>query len=262
VAEYPLENIRFAHNTFVNCGDIDLGGTGPNKVSFENNIFQKNTGNIFSNANLGTTWSGNVVYGNSGIVISNGITQADPKLVLNPAGYYELSASSTAINAASTIISPMLDIPGLDDDPGILLDFTGQTRPQTELMKDIGCDEYTTGTVTNKPLILSDVGPVYLRGTPTSLNREIREDFDDLIIFPNPASRDIQVRFTPESKSLAYLSILNCEGRLVRHCPLGEIRPEGFFSRKFDISSLENGVYQVVLLGEKWKRNKKLIIQN
>ena len=34
VAEYPLDNVRFAHNTFVNCGDIDLGGTGPTKVSF------------------------------------------------------------------------------------------------------------------------------------------------------------------------------------------------------------------------------------
>jgi hypothetical protein len=129
-------------------------------------------------------------------------------------------------------------------------------------LKDIGCDEYTTGTITNKPLTLSDVGPVYLRTTTTSLNREIREDLDDLIVFPNPASHYIQVRFTPESVSLSYLSILDCEGRLVRHYKLGEIHPEGFFSRKFDISSLGNGVYQVVLLGEKWKRNKKLIIQN
>jgi hypothetical protein len=59
---YPvvLNNINFIHNTFYNCGTINMGGTGATNNTWANNIFQKSSGAIFSNPNLGTTWVGNI----------------------------------------------------------------------------------------------------------------------------------------------------------------------------------------------------------
>ena len=161
---YGLRNASFVHNTFVNCGAIDLGGTGPTLISFANNIFKKSSGNIFTNPNGGTAWAGNIRNGNLGITIPSGMINADPKLELNSDGYYGLSSLSPAINASSSSYPPILDITNINDDPSILLDISGQTRPPTATLKDVGCDEYATGSITNRPLTLSDVGPSYLGG--------------------------------------------------------------------------------------------------
>ena len=168
VVEYPLENINFIHNTFVNCGAIDLGGTGPTLVTFANNIFKKNSGNIFTNPNQGTSWAGNIRNGNLGITISSGMTNADPLLAINSDGYYGLTSLSPAINTSSSSYPAILDIENIDDDASVMLDISGQFRPAPLTLKDVGCDEYTTGTITNRPLNISDVGPSYLGG-PHSL---------------------------------------------------------------------------------------------
>ena len=165
VAEFPLTNINFLHNTFVNSGAMDLGGTGPAAITFANNIFKKSSGSIFTNPNGGTSWAGNIYNGTLGITKpAFGLTSADPKLVLNSDGYYGLASNSPAINAASTNCPAIIDIAGIDDDPSLLLDISGQSRPATATLKDVGCDEFTTGTTINRPLTLSDVGPSYLGG--------------------------------------------------------------------------------------------------
>ncbi|HAP35274.1 MAG TPA: hypothetical protein DCQ28_04780 [Bacteroidetes bacterium] len=173
VVEYPLNNINFIHNTFVNMGSIDLGGTGPTNVTFANNIFKKSSGSIFTNANGGTTWVGNISNGTLGITISSGMTNTDPLLVANTENYKSISSSSPAINAASSSYPAILDIANVDDDPTILFDISGQSRPATVTQKDIGCDEYTTGSTTNHPLVLSEVGPFYLGG-PNPLPVELQ----------------------------------------------------------------------------------------
>ncbi|MFZ4622455.1 MAG: T9SS type A sorting domain-containing protein, partial [Bacteroidota bacterium] len=58
----------------------------------------------------------------------------------------------------------IINIANIDDDPTVLFDISGQARPATATAKDVGCDEYTTGSTTNRPLTLSDVGPSYLGG--------------------------------------------------------------------------------------------------
>ena len=173
VLEFPLNNINIVHNTFVNSGPIDLGGTGPLAVTFANNIFKKSAGNIFTNTNSGTSWAGNIYQGNLGISIPTGATNIDPLLVLNSDKYYGLSALSPAIDASSSSYPAMLDIANVDDDPSLLLDISGQTRPATQTLKDVGCDEFTTGTTSNHPLVLSDVGPSYLGGPGSKLNQLI-----------------------------------------------------------------------------------------
>ena len=165
VVESPLTNIVFVNNTVINSGLIDLGGTNISGVTLANNIFKRSSGGIFTNPNSGTSWASNIYQGTLGITKpASGLANVDPKLVLNTDGYYGLSSTSPAINAASTNYPPLIDIPGMDDDPALLLDISGQARPAAASLKDVGCDEYTTGATSNRPLTLRDVGPSYLGG--------------------------------------------------------------------------------------------------
>jgi hypothetical protein len=161
-----LNNLNFIHNTFIDGTPIELDANAAGNT-WANNIFKKSSGNIFSGSAPGISWAGNIYQGTLGISIPSGMTNTDPKLVLNSDGYYGLSSSSPAIDAASSSYPAILDIANVDDDPTLLFDIQGQSRPATATLKDIGCDEYTTGSITNRPLTLSDVGPSYLGG-PTS----------------------------------------------------------------------------------------------
>lgn len=160
-----LNNINFIHNTFVECSNpIDLGGTGATNNTWANNIFKRSSGSIFSNANTGTTWVGNIRSGNLGITITSGMTNTDPLLILNSDGYYGLSSTSPAIGSASSSYPAILNITNIDDDYTIAFDIGGKTRPALATLKDVGSDQYATGTTTNRPLGVNDVGPNYLGG--------------------------------------------------------------------------------------------------
>jgi hypothetical protein len=157
-------NINFLHNTFVDCGDIDLGATGPVSNTWANNLFKKSSGNIFINPNAGTSWAGNMFQGILGIAIPSGMANVNPQLVLNANNFFGLSSNSPAIDAASASYPAIPDLPNLDDDFSLLLDISRQARPASVTFKDVGCDEFTTGSALNRPLALSDVGPSYLGG--------------------------------------------------------------------------------------------------
>ena len=165
-----LNNINFIHNTFVECSNpIDLGGAGATNNTWANNIFKRSSGSIFSNANTGTTWVGNIRSGNLGITITSGMTNTDPLLILNSYGYYGLSSTSPAIGSASSSYPAILNITNIDDDHTIAFDIGGKTRPALATLKDVGSDQYATGTTTNErnyPLAVNDVGPNYLGGPP------------------------------------------------------------------------------------------------
>jgi hypothetical protein len=157
-----LKNINFLHNTFVECGLIDLA-SGATNNTWANNIFKKSSGNIFSGSSSGISWTGNLYQGTLGVSFPSGMTNTDPKLALNSENYYGLSPLSP-INNSSSSYPAVLDIPNIDDDPSLSLDISGQSRPLTKTEKDAGCDEFTTGSTTNHPLVLSEVGPSYLGG--------------------------------------------------------------------------------------------------
>ncbi len=169
-----LNNINFINNTFNNCGYIDLGGTGAINNTWANNIFKKSSGagSLFKNANAGTTWAGNMYQGSLGISIPSGMSNINSSLTLltpNSEGYFGLSSSSPAIDASNSNYPSILDITNIDDDPSLLLDISGQSRPSIVTQKDVGCDEYTTGITTNHPLALSEVGPSYLVILPVKM---------------------------------------------------------------------------------------------
>ena len=158
-----LKNINFIHNTFVDGTSIDLDN-GAATNTWANNIFKKSSGNIFMGSTSGISWAGNIYSGTLGVSIPSGMTNVNPQLVINSDNYYGLSSTSPAIDASSSSYPAILDITNINDDPSILLDISGQTRPATKTLKDVGCDEYTTGSITNRPLKISDVGPSYLGG--------------------------------------------------------------------------------------------------
>lgn len=250
-----LNNINFIHNTFYNCGDIDLGGIGATSNVWANNIFKKNSGSIFTNANTGTNWSGNNYQGTLGTTITSGMISANSFLALNSEGYYGLSSTSP-INNANANYPAILDITNIDDDPNLLLDISGQARPSTVTLKDVGCDEYTTGTTTNHPLTLSEVGPSYL----AVLSSESFDVSDQkTLVFPNPAKNNFTIQFPKNSDSEVEVTISNTNGQVVKKQFIA--KSEIINNQKsIDITNLNNGIYFVQLYSNSYSKAIKLAV--
>jgi hypothetical protein len=251
-----LSNINFVHNTFFNCGDIDLGGTGATSNTWANNIFQKNSGTIFNNANSGTTWAGNIYQGNIGITIPSGMTSANPFLTLNSEGYRGLSSNSPVDNANASYPT-ILDIPVLDDDSNLLFDISGQARPAIVTLKDVGCDEYTTGTTTNHPLTLSEVGPSYLVLANTSF--ELNDS--NSILYPNPTKNSFQLKL-PANYNKGSIMVYQINGQLIQKKEIDLSMLDAENNISFDISKYNDGIYFVQLQTESYTKSYKLIIKN
>ena len=157
-------NFNFIHNTFYRGIPIVID-SGMKNCTWANNIFYSDSGSIFSGIKKNQTFLGNIYQGKLGMTITTGVTKANPLLAINSAGFYSITAGSPAINAAVAGYSKILAIPNINDDSTISLDIQGLHRPSTITLKDVGCDEDTTGTITNHPLQLCEVGPSYLCST-------------------------------------------------------------------------------------------------
>lgn len=260
---YPvvLNNINFIHNTFYNCGTIDLGGSGPTNNTWANNIFFKSSGAIFSNANSGTTWLGNIRQGTLGISIPSGMTNINPLLVTNADGYKGLSVSSPAIDAASSVYPSILDIAVINDDPSLLFDGGGKSRPTTIALKDVGSDEFTSGGTTNHPLTVSEVGPSYLGGPSLSINTNELFDNNDIILFPNPATTSFSVKTLSITSGLVEVAIYNLNGQLIKSAVDFQKQVNSSQDNQYDVSDLNNGVYFVKVVSENTSKIMKLIMQ-
>lgn len=192
-------NFNFIHNTFYSC-IASIIQTPLTNCTWANNIFYNSSPTVFSGTTSGQNFSGNIYQGTLGLTISSGMTNTDPKLALNTDGYYGLSATSPAINQASSNYPAMLNIPGIDT---LQTDIQGQPRPLTRTLKDVGCEEYNaTGTELNKPLTISNVGPSFLGGpaTPTLTNQNI-------LFYSLPTKTAGDVDFAPGAYSTSGLTV-------------------------------------------------------
>lgn len=201
-AATPLDKAFIVHNTFVNMGKIDLGGSNVSNVTFANNIFKKSSGGIFRYPSNKETWIGNIYSGSLGITIDSGMTNTDPLLEMNSDGYYGLSSGSPAIDASVSEYPSIIDILNIDDDPYLLFDISGQSRPVADTLKDVGCDEYSSDSITIHPLALSEVGPSFLGGPALPA---LSEQF---INFPALSSKVYgDPDFSPEATASSGLSV-------------------------------------------------------
>jgi hypothetical protein len=253
-----LKNINFIHNTFVNCGNINLGGKGATNNTWANNIFKKSTGNVFTNANAGTTWVGNIYLGSLGISIASGMTNIDPKLEKNSDGYQGISSGSPAIDASSSNYPAIIHLNNIDDDPNILMDISGQPRPAILTLKDVGCDEFTTGNITNRPLKLTDVGPLYLNKPVVLGIVQNSEQNSMTIVFPNPATNTLQLKLEIPVEAVKGFDIYSMNGILLKTV-------SNFENQEFnhvDVSDLSDGVYLVNIKTLKFTKTIKIVIQH
>lgn len=251
-----LNNINFIHNTFYNCGDIDLGGIGATNNTWANNIFKKSSGSHFINANSGTSWAGNIYQGTLGISIPSGMTNSNPFLAINSEGYYGLSSSSP-INNSNANYPAILNITNIDDDPNLLFDISGQTRPSTVTLKDVGCDEYTSGTSTNHPLTLSEVGPSYLMAlsSDTFDLSDIKTSF-----FPNPVKNNLTIQFPNSIDSETEIKIITINGQVVKKQIISQNELIDY-QKQVDVTDLKNGIYLIQLHSTNYSKVLKIVIQ-
>jgi hypothetical protein len=251
-----LNNINFIHNTFYNCGDIDLGGTGATSNTWANNIFKKSSGDIFKNANSGTSWAGNIRQGSLGFSIPIGMSSnTNPNLALNSEGYYGLSSTSPAINAASSSYPSILNIANIDDDPTLLNDISGQIRVG---IKDVGCDEYySTGTTTNHPLTLSEVGPSYLL---VPLANTIDLSLEKTIIFPNPVKNNLTIQFPNTIDSDTEVTITTMSGQVIKKQIISQNELIDY-QKQVDVNDLKNGIYLLQLHSNDYFKTLKIVVQ-
>jgi len=109
----------------------------------------------------------------------------------------------------------MIDILNVDDDPSILLDISGQARPSTLTLKDVGCDEYTTGEIINRPLTLSDVGPSYLINTYVESENEAPNLFQLSQNYPNPFNPETRIQYSLANRQKVSVKVFDLLGNEV-----------------------------------------------
>jgi hypothetical protein len=233
---------------------MDLGGNGPTNNTWANNIFRKSSGNLFSNSNNGTTWTGNIYQGNIGINIPSGMTNTNPFLALNANGYFGLSANSP-VNNANASYAAILDIAILNDDPSLLFDVAGRPRPATLTLKDVGCEEYTTGTISNRPLTLANVGPSYL----SALANDNFELESKISWYPNPAKNNFNILFPNNYFEDIEITLINSNGQVVKKQSVTQ--NDLLKSNLIEVNGLNSGLYFVKIESVKLHKIIKLIVQ-
>ncbi len=243
------DNFNFIHNTFYKCSDSKIA-SGLTNRTWANNIFYSDSSTVFSGANSGQSYAGNIYQGVLGFTIASGINNINPLLVLNSNNYYGLSASSPAIGAASASYPAIINIIGLNNDTNLLFDIQGQARPATITLKDVGCDQYTSGSVTNYPLDSCQAGPSYLCQVTTSIST-LATDANSVSVYPNPSCG----LFTVSSNSkVAEIMVMNLLGQVILNTTIKNEKQEIYIDK--------DGIYIVNIKTSAGIINQKMIIHH
>ena len=87
----------------------------------------------------------------------------------------------------------------------------------------------------------------------------VSDDDNSLIIYPNPAGKTVNIKFTTSSPESGDISIYDAFGKLLKETPTGNIFP-GEYVFPVDVSSLEAGIYLIKLSGVGFYQTRKLVI--
>ncbi len=244
----PLENINIAFNTIVSCSEVILGGIGidkPTNVTFANNIFAEPDNDLFEEATGTETWIGNIFFGNLGITTpSSGLTNQNPMLIQNSEGFFELSTSSPAIDAAQVGYDLLPQFPGMYTvDTEITSDIMKENRPEIISEKDLGCSEFPHISLVQPIATEENTGPYYNTSTITSVQNTIPVTAS-LKLSPNPVSSQLRVTMNIEEKGNLLMEIFNIKGQKVADFSKKNIRP-GKVTFSKNLCQLVNGFYTI-----------------
>ena len=243
----PLDNINIAFNTIVDCSEVILGGNGndkPTNVTFANNIFSDPDNNNFEDQTGTETWIRNISFGTLGIPLpASGMTVIDPQLDENSEGFFGLTQSSPAINAAQPGYALLPQFAGMEDiDTEILFDLMGQNRPIVIEEKDLGCNEYPHDILIRPIATEENTGPNYNTTTSTQNNTFTENDLVE--INPNPVSNQLNITIYSINKVDLIIDIFNLEGRRVSIISEKNVLP-GTITLSKNVEDLPSGLYTV-----------------
>ena len=120
----------------------------------------------------------------------------------------------------------------------------------------MGCEQFTSGTITNRPLKLSDVGPDYLKSI--SKVDEQSQDIFNFVVLSNPTYKNITANYNLSKSTKVKLDIYDLSGKTVKS--LIENQVPGNYKQIIDISNLISGVYFVRLNASSFSKILKLTI--
>ena len=137
-----------------------------------------------------------------------------------------------------------------------MFDISGQARPSTVTLKDVGCDEYTTGTTSNHPLTLEEVGPSYLL---VPLANTINLSDEKTIIFPNPVKNNLTIQFPNTIDSDTEVTIISINGRVVKKQTISQNELIDY-QKQIDVTDLKNGIYLLQLHSNNYSKTLKIVV--
>ena len=147
------DRVTVSFNTLINnVQNAVMGGRtnglGATDLVFANNIIQSDSGTILTVGGplVNPTFEGNIVFGAApnGDLPASGTRRVNPQLLRDSSGVFRLQSTSPAINTS------------VGSYPAVTIDMDGQSRSGT---KDVGADEFSTGSITVRPLTTANVGP-------------------------------------------------------------------------------------------------------
>lgn len=197
------------------ANNVLYGSVSPFLTMTDTPINMTYLSNLYYSANLGLT--------------SSGFTRIDPQL--SPAGsdgLRHVASASPAINMAAGSY------------PSIVADMDGQLR---DSLKDIGADEYSTTSITRRPLTLADVGPNSGRTDVRPINDVLPSAPRLHMNYPNPFNPSTSIEFEVPGTGLAKLRVFDLLGREVRTLFDGEALSKRTYLVRFDAEGLSSGVY-------------------
>ena len=188
------------------------------------------------------TWINNISIGRLGMPTVDGITEADPLLVANDAGFFAIAEGSPAIDAAVGGFKPIPQFEGMDPvDSNIDLDLLINERPLAVGEKDLGPNEFPHEMPIQPIANGENTGPQYNTSAVTSTEDQFLTAIE-VEVFPNPTSDEISISMIVEESVDLEITLFDIQGRKVQTL-YREANFSGDLNISRNISDLANGTY-------------------
>jgi hypothetical protein len=124
------------------------------------------------------------------------------------------------------------------------------------------CSNNTTATDYIQIYVYSSNSP-YLKGNDNEGNNkqnQIKSDYDNVLIAPNPTSDKVQVSLRTEASSTLTVSLQDLTGKTLKSIQNKDVN-EGIMQFEFDVKSYPNGIYLIHIQSDGKTVTRKLTIQ-